>query len=250
MDKTLRDADVLRVADVEKTFTLHNQGGRVLPVIQGLTFNLAPGQCLALRGPSGAGKSSVLRMIYGNYRTPKGHIQVRHGQGGDGNGAAASWVDVARATPQEILMLRRDTIGYVSQFLRVLPRVATLDLVKDPLLRLGRGDGAAEERAVSLLSRLNIPDRLWSLSPVTFSGGEQQRVNLARGFAHAYPLFLLDEPTAALDAANRRVVVELIQEAKAAGSAVVGIFHDTEVRDAVSDRGLDIEDYQWSGAAA
>ena len=136
--------------------------------------------------------------------------------------------------------MRRQTLGYVSQFLRCVPRVAARDVVAEPLLVLGISQREARARAESLLARLNIPERLFDLPPATFSGGEQQRVNIARGFVHDYPLLLLDEPTASLDADNRAVVVDIIQEAKARGAALVGIFHDRDVRDLVADRTIEI----------
>ncbi|EPX80388.1 phosphonate C-P lyase system protein PhnL [Salipiger mucosus] len=218
---------MIRVSDVSKSFVLHNQGGAVIPVMAGARLRVAAGECVALTGESGAGKSTLMRMIYGNYLAASGAIEV----GG---------LDVARATPREILALRREVLGYVSQFLRVVPRVPTLEVVAEPLLAAGGARAAALERAEELLARLNIPRALWELSPTTFSGGEQQRVNIARGFAHAYPALLLDEPTASLDAANRDVVLELIREAKARGAAILGIFHDAEARAAVCDREVDV----------
>jgi len=218
---------MIEIDTVSKQFTLHNQGGAVIPVMQGARLSVAPGECVALTGSSGAGKSTLMRMIYGNYLAASGRIMV----GG---------VDVARAEPREILALRRETLGYVSQFLRVVPRVPTIEVVAEPLLALGRQREEAMDRARDLLARLNIPERLWSLSPTTFSGGEQQRVNIARGFAHAYPALLLDEPTASLDAANRETVLCLIDEAKARGAAIVGIFHDEEARAHVCDREIDV----------
>jgi alpha-D-ribose 1-methylphosphonate 5-triphosphate synthase subunit PhnL len=218
---------MIEIQDVSKRFILHNQGSAVIPVMEGASLNVAPGECVALTGSSGAGKSTLMRMIYGNYLAASGRIMV----GG---------VDVARAEPREILALRCETLGYVSQFLRVVPRVPTQDVVAEPLLALGCGREAAMDRARELLARLNIPERLWSLSPTTFSGGEQQRVNIARGFAHAYPALLLDEPTASLDAANRETVLCLIEEAKTRGAAIVGIFHDAEARARVCDRDIDV----------
>ncbi|EDM72440.1 alkylphosphonate utilization protein PhnL [Roseobacter sp. AzwK-3b] len=218
---------MIEINDVSKRFILHNQGSAVIPVMEGASLNVAAGECVALTGSSGAGKSTLMRMIYGNYLAASGRIMV----GG---------VDVARAEPREILALRRETLGYVSQFLRVVPRVPTIDVVAEPLLALGRPREEAMDRARDLLARLNIPERLWSLSPTTFSGGEQQRVNIARGFAHAYPALLLDEPTASLDAANRETVLCLIEEAKARGAAIVGIFHDVEARARVCDREIDV----------
>ncbi len=218
---------MIEISGLSKTFTLHNQGGAVIEVMRGAQLSVAPGECVGLAGPSGAGKSTLMRMIWGNYLAAAGRIVV----GG---------VDIAGAEPREILALRRETLGYVSQFLRVLPRVPTLDVVAEPLLALGVDEGAARARAAALLARLNIPEALWSLSPTTFSGGEQQRVNIARGFVHPYPALLLDEPTASLDAANREVVLSLIEEAKARGAAIVGIFHDEGARSRVCDRIVDV----------
>ena len=183
---------MIELKNVSKTFTLHNQGSAVIEVISDVSFAVAPGECVALTGASGAGKSTLMRMIYGNYLTQSGSIQI-----GD--------LDIVQAEPREVIALRREVLGYVSQFLRVVPRVPTLDVVADPLRALGVSAEDAQERTQNLLAQLNIPQRLWSLSPTTFSGGEQQRVNIARGFAHAYPAMLLDEPTASLDATNREV---------------------------------------------
>ena len=227
---------MIRVDSVSKTFTLHNQGGATIRVMDRATFDVVAGECVALVGDSGAGKSTLMRMIYGNYLAASGSIMV-----GD--------TDVARAEPRDILALRRTTLGYVSQFLRVVPRVATLDVVAEPLLAIGTPREAAIERARELLTRLNIPQTLWSLSPTTFSGGEQQRVNIARGFAHTFPAMLLDEPTASLDAANRETVLCLIEEAKARGAAIIGIFHDQPARDRVADREVDVSAFTPGKAA-
>ena len=140
-------------------------------------------------------------------------------------------------------------LGYVSQFLRVVPRVPTIEVVAEPLLSLGTPMDEAKDRAVSLLQKPNIPEPLWSLSPTTFSGGEQQRVNIARGFAHSYPALLLDEPTASLDATNREIVLGLIEEAKANGTAIVGIFHDETARERVCDREIDVTGFNPLAAA-
>jgi alpha-D-ribose 1-methylphosphonate 5-triphosphate synthase subunit PhnL len=226
---------MIRIENVSKRFTLHNQGAAVIEVMRDADFSVAPGECVALTGPSGAGKSTLMRMIYGNYLAASGAIRV-----GD--------VDVARAEPREVLELRRTTLGYVSQFLRVVPRVPTLEVVAEPLLAVGTAEAEALERARVLLARLRIPQALWTLSPTTFSGGEQQRVNIARGFVHPYPALLLDEPTASLDAANRETVLQLIEEAKARGAAIVGIFHDEGARARVADREIDVG--RFAGRAA
>ena len=227
---------MIEVQDLGKSFTLHNQGGAVIPVLEGAGFVVAPGECVALTGASGAGKSTVMRILYGNYLAQAGRVVI----GG---------VDLTQAEPRDILTLRRETLGYVSQFLRVVPRVPTLEVVAEPCLAVGMDERAAFDRARDLLARLNIPERLWSLSPTTFSGGEQQRVNIARGFAHGYPALLLDEPTASLDPENREVVLSLIEEAKARGAAIVGIFHDAPARARIADREIDVSAFTPRQAA-
>lgn len=227
---------MIHIENLSKSFTLHNQGGAVIPVMMGANLAVSPGECVGLIGPSGAGKSTLMRLVWGNYLAAGGAIYI---------GAT----DVAQASPREIIALRRDTLGYVSQFLRVVPRVPTRDVVAEPLLALGVDRDVARGRAESLLARLNIPQRLWDLSPTTFSGGEQQRVNIARGFIHAYPALLLDEPTASLDATNRAVVLELIIEAKARGAAILGIFHDEGARSIVCDRLVDVTGFTPQAAA-
>lgn len=221
---------MISIENVSKSFVLHNQGAAQIPVMQGASLRVAAGECVALVGASGAGKSTLMRMIYGNYLTASGRIMI-----GD--------VDVATAAPRDIIQLRRKTLGYVSQFLRVVPRVSTLDVVAEPLLATGTAYDDAINTAQQLLARLNIPQRLWALSPTTFSGGEQQRVNIARGFAYPYPALLLDEPTASLDPTNRATVLEMINEAKGRGAAIIGIFHDHAARDAICDRQLDVTKY-------
>ena len=217
----------IRTDGLGKAFTLHLQGGVRIPVLDSVDLDVAPGECVALAGRSGAGKSTLMRCLYGNYGAGAGRILLRH---------RGAQIDLASADARLVREARRETLGYVSQFLRVIPRVPTLDVVAEPLVARGMPGPEARAQAAALLLRLNLPARLHTLPPATFSGGEQQRVNLARGFAPGYPVLLLDEPTASLDAANRDVVIGLIASAKAAGAAIIGIFHDTEVRDRVADR--------------
>jgi len=233
-------SELVRVTRVGKSFTLHNQGGVCLLVLGGVSFSVAAGECLLLHGPSGAGKSTLLRLLYGNYKCSEGMIEIHH-QG--------RWVDIASVDPRDVLDVRRQTLSYVSQFLRVIPRVSALDIVKEPLITRGMAADLASKRAADMLARLNIPERLWSLAPATFSGGEQQRVNIARSFISVTPVMLLDEPTASLDAQNRDVVISLIEEARKAGSALIGIFHDEHVRERVSTRRIDIQSFTVAEAA-
>ncbi len=225
---------MIDIADAKKTFTMHLQGGIELPVVRGVTFHVNSGECVVLSGPSGAGKSSILKMIFGNYRCDSGRIGIRHRD---------TLIDLATAEPRQVLNVRRSTIGYVSQFLRAVPRVATIDVVAEPLIVNGLARTDARQRAGALLHRLNIPERLWQLPPATFSGGEQQRVNIARGFISDLPILLLDEPTASLDAANRAVVVELVAEKKRQGVAMVAIVHDDEIRHLIADRIVDVTSF-------
>ena len=218
---------MLRTEGLSKSFTLHLQNSARIPVLRDVGLEIAAGECVVLSGPSGTGKSTLMRSLYGNYRAESGHILVCH---------RGAWVDLARADPRLVLEVRRETLGYVSQFLRVVPRVSTLEIVAEALTLRGTSHDEAIERARAMLLRLNLPESLHALPPATFSGGEQQRVNLARGFIGGHPILLLDEPTASLDAGNRDAVVGLVQEAKASGTAILGIVHDAPTRDAIADR--------------
>ncbi len=225
---------LVRLDHVSKAFTLHLRGGVHLDVVSDVSFSVAPGECVVLGGPSGAGKSSLLKIIYGNYRCDSGHIWINDGAG---------QVDLARAEPRRIIDLRRTTLAYVSQFLRVIPRIGAQEIVAEAGRESGMDAAVAQARAGELLEMLNVPSRLWHLPPATFSGGEQQRVNIARGLIADRRVLLLDEPTASLDARNRAIVVELIEAKKRAGCAVIGVFHDEDVRDAVATTVLDVTQY-------
>ncbi|WP_298838630.1 phosphonate C-P lyase system protein PhnL [uncultured Roseobacter sp.] len=227
---------MIELENVSKTFVLHNQGGVEIPVLRDVCLAVAPGDCVVPTGASGSGKSTLMRMIYGKCMARSGRITV-----GDAGPAGAE--------PRKIIRTRRELPGYVSQFLRVAPRVPALDVVAEPLPSTGSGEEAARARSTSLLERLNIPQTLWNLSPTTFSGGEQQRVNIARGFVRNFPTILLDKPTASPDVANRDVVPHVIKEAKARGAAIVGIFHDDTARRQVCDREIDVTSFN-PGAAA
>lgn len=218
---------MIRVENLSKTFVLHHQNGIHLPVLYKAELTVNAGECVVLHGHSGSGKSTLLRSLYANYLPDEGHIHIKHGN---------EWVDLVTAPARKVLEVRKGTIGWVSQFLRVIPRISALDVVMQPLLDLGVSKDECRAKAASLLTRLNVPEHLWHLAPSTFSGGEQQRVNIARGFVVDYPILLLDEPTASLDDKNSAAVVELIDEAKARGAAIVGIFHDEAVRNRVADR--------------
>ncbi len=231
----------LRVDAIDKRFVLHQRDGLARPVLERFTMVVDAGECVALTGPSGRGKSTVLRCIYGNYEPDAGRISLESG---------THRIALSGVTPMRMRTLRRTTLGHVSQFLRVIPRVSSIDLVAEPLIDEtlaahpeGIGDAAfasAQDSARMLarewLARLNLGRDLWHLPPATFSGGEQQRVNIARALIRQRPVLLLDEPTASLDERNRNVVVQAIREARDRGTAVVGIFHDEGVRRALATR--------------
>jgi alpha-D-ribose 1-methylphosphonate 5-triphosphate synthase subunit PhnL len=217
---------LLQANGLSKTFTLHLQNGAQLDVLRNAQISVPAGKCVALSGPSGAGKSTLLRALYGNYLVDEGEILIRH------NG---EMIDIATAPAQKITEIRRTTLGYVSQFLRAMPRVPALDIVAAGPMDRGVEQAEARAAAAKMLERLGIAPRLHGLPPATFSGGEQQRVNLARAFICDWPILLLDEPTASLDNANRDIVIELMRDAKAKGAAMIGIFHDIFVREAIAD---------------
>ena len=251
-EDTMDERAVLDVQSLGKRFTLHLRGGACLSVLDGVSLRVGAGECVALVGASGQGKSTLIKCLYGSYGADTGRLLFR---------AESGVLDIARAAPQRILELRRRELGYVSQFLRALPRVPAIDVVAQRVIdaeSAGTADDiddaafgarleAAREQVRALFARLNLPRAIWGLPPATFSGGEQQRVNIARGFVQPIRLLLLDEPTASLDAGNRTVVIRLIEEAKARGCAIIGIFHDEEVRDAVATRCVHL---RGAGAAA
>ena len=230
---------MLHMKQVSKRFTLHHQHGAQLQVLNQVDLSIGAGECVVLDGPSGMGKSTLLKLIYANYRATSGQIEVRQADG--------RVLDLTQASARELVRMRRDTVGYVSQFLRVIPRVSALDVVAESLIDDAADQAeaieAAREQARAWLTRLRIPERLWPLPPATFSGGEQQRVNIARNMIKPRPILLLDEPTASLDAANTQTVIELIHEAVARGTALVGIFHDAHVGQAVATRRIDVAQF-------
>ncbi len=240
--QTMPDGALLSVRDVAKSFVMHLRDGVVLPVVANVRFDLFPGECVVLGGPSGVGKSSILRMVYGNYAIDEGSVLVRDPVSGEVR-------DLGAGDPRLVLAIRHNGIGYVSQFLRAVPRVSAVEIVAEPLVSRGIDRTEATSRARDMLSRLNLPETLHGLPPATFSGGEKQRVNIARGFITNHPVLLLDEPTASLDAENRDVVTAMIGEKLARGTAILGIFHDQPVREAVATRTIDVSAFSARKAA-
>lgn len=219
---------MIQIKNLNKSFELYNQNNTNINVFKNINFKVDKGEVVALTGNSGTGKSTLLKLIYGSYVISKGDVLIAD-------------VNVRKSTPRDILKLRKNKLGYVSQFLRVVPRVPTIEVVIEPLLDIGCEKKIALKKGQEILEILKIPKNLWNLSPLTFSGGEQQRVNIARGFIHNYPYLLLDEPTASLDQNNKNIVLHLIEKAKLNGSAIIGIFHDEIARNKVATREVNLE---------
>ncbi|MFC0331796.1 phosphonate C-P lyase system protein PhnL [Paenibacillus sepulcri] len=223
---------MLEVINLTKSFELHvSQVGKVYPIRE-LSFNVRQSRFLGIAGPSGIGKSTILKCIYRTYVPSSGQIWYDSLQEGR--------IDLAQADDRTMIRLRERELGYVSQFLKVIPRVPALDVVAEKLLPLGWSQTDARKEAEQMLERLRIPQKLWQAFPATFSGGEQQRVNLARAFIVRPRLMILDEPTASLDRETTSAVIEMLQAMKQEGTTMVGIFHDWDVMEQVADDILDI----------
>jgi len=217
----------LEVKNLNKTFTVHTQGSIEVKGFEDIEFSVKQGEFLSLFGPSGAGKSSILKTLFRTYTTTSGNIIFHRNSGNK--------IDLATATESQILELRKSEIGYVSQFLQILPRVSAVDVVAEQLIFKGESEESSKIKAKEMLDYLSIREELFDLSPLTFSGGEQQRVNIAKGIIAPKSLLLLDEPTASLDKTNTMKVVEKLKELKTQGVAMVGIFHDLEAMEMISD---------------
>ena len=226
MAKTKHTTPILRVQAYSKYFELHEQG-KIIPSSHAVELEVYAGKLTALIGPTGAGKSSVLKGIYRTYLPSSGRLLYRNVDNQE--------VDLAQLDEHQVLELRRTDISYVTQFLHALPRQACEDVVAQPLLQRGMEKNQARDRARETLAALNLPEQLWGISPATFSGGEKQRVNLARGLVSRPRLLLLDEPTASLDPATTERVVQLIATLKQENVAILAIFHQPELVKRMAD---------------
>ena len=206
---------ILDVRGLSKGFTIHHLGTR-MEAFQDVSFTLHPGAFLLIKGRNGAGKSTLLRTLYRSYLPARGEILYHslHGV-----------IDLARAADVDVTLLRRTEIGFVTQFLTARPRVSAEDLVSEPLRLAGVPPDDALEQARHWLGAFGVRPALWAAYPTTFSGGEQQKVNLARALILPRRLVLLDEPTASLDASARAALVDRLADLKARGTAMIGVFH-------------------------
>jgi len=219
---------MITVDNLSKSFTLHILNEKKIVACRDISFHVPPGGFLGLSGPSGVGKSTVLKCLYRTYLASGGAIRY--------NSAAYGSVDLATLPDRAVIDIRYKEMGYVSQFLKVIPRVSALAVIMEPILaRNGVSRDAARKRAIGLLERLRIPSHLFDAYPATFSGGEQQRINIARAVSWKPRLLLLDEPTASLDKDSVGVVLEILKELREEGTTMIGIFHDTKLLESVTD---------------
>jgi len=228
----MNESPILRVEAYSKHFDLHEQG-KMIPSSSNVNLNVYSGRLTALIGQTGAGKSTVLKGIYRTYLPSSGRLLYRMENGYE--------IDLANADEHRILELRRTEISFVTQFLHILPRQSTEDVVAQPLLKKGMDKFQARDIARDMLAALNLPETLWGISPATFSGGEKQRVNLARGLVSRPRLLLLDEPTASLDPKTTERVIKLIENLKHEGIAMLSIFHQPELVERIADDVVELE---------
>lgn len=230
--------EIIKVRHLTKHFTLHMQAGKRITGCEDISFNLSAGESMGIVGPSGAGKSTIMKCIYRTYLPTAGQILYRT--------AAGETVDLATAGEREIVRLRHSEIGYVSQFLKVIPRVSAVDTVAEGLRQRGWRMEEARRQAREILTMMNIDQTLWDTYPSTFSGGEQQRINLARVLVTKPRLLLLDEPTASLDGETKKVVIQALLHLKKQGTAMIGIFHDLEAMNQLVDKVFSVKTGQCS----
>ncbi|MCL1632166.1 phosphonate C-P lyase system protein PhnL [Sporolactobacillus sp. CPB3-1] len=219
---------LLRVDALEKTFLMHQFDEKKITGCRNISFSVNEGEFLGITGPSGSGKSTIIKCIYRTYLPTGGHIYYQSDLYGT--------VDLASAMDRQMIKLRQTEIGYVSQFLSIMPRTTALEFVAESLLEMGEDEAAARLRAEDMLAHFHLREALWNTYPKTFSGGEKLRLNLARAMVRKTRLLLLDEPTASLDQASKETVKERIHELKMAGTTMIGIFHDLDFMESVVDR--------------
>ncbi len=225
--------EILAIKDLAKNFYLHNPGLEIKSC-QNISLSLEKGQFIGIVGLSGAGKSTILKCINRSYLPMQGEILY--------DSEAFGVINLATATEREILYLRRHEIGYVSQFLNVMPRTTAKEHVMSALLDMGADTTDAEREAVEMLSYFKLPENLWNLYPATFSGGERLRLNLAHAMVKKPRLLMLDEPTASLDNKTKILVKDMLKRLKDKDTSMIGIFHDLEFMEGVCDKVFNISE--------
>ena len=224
---------ILSINNLSKDFYLHNPGLEIKSC-QDINLTLHKGEFIGIVGLSGAGKSTILKCINRSYLPMRGDIFY--------NSEAFGEINLASATEREIIYLRRREIGYVSQFLNVMPRTTAKEHVMNALLDMGNDAESAGMDAKEMLLYFRLPESLWDIYPATFSGGERLRLNLAHAMVKKPRLLMLDEPTASLDNKTKVLVRDMLKKLKDLGTSMIGIFHDIEFMDGVYDRVLNISE--------
>jgi len=209
---------MIQLRGVSKTVM---SGGQPLTILHPLDLDVASGRCLAIIGPSGSGKSTLLGLIAGLDAASTGTIAI----GG---------TDITRLDEDALAKLRGEKVGFVFQFFHLVPSLTAIENIQVPMEIAGRRDAA--ERAQALLDEVGLHDRGHHY-PSQLSGGEQQRIAIARALANDPPLILADEPTGNLDSSNGRHVLDLLLHVRRSrGVTLVLVTHDPSVAAVADDR--------------
>ncbi|WAM33475.1 phosphonate C-P lyase system protein PhnL [Caldicellulosiruptor morganii] len=231
---------ILEVKNLSKHFVLHMLQKKKIKGFENISFSLKEKEAIGIIGKSGSGKSSLLKCIYRTYIPTSGSVIF--------NSKIFGPIDLASASEDKILVLRNKEISYVSQFFKVIPRVSAIEIVSSELLKRGKKKEEAYYIASQYLERLDIPKDLWDAYPATFSGGQQQRLNIIKAIIVKPRLLLIDEPTASLDRYSKNKVIDLLLELKDEGTSIVGVFHDTDSMKRLVDKVYKIPEHICEGA--
>ncbi|GBF34008.1 phosphonates transport ATP-binding protein PhnL [Desulfocucumis palustris] len=233
--------EIIAVEHLSKYFTIHNLGKHI-EALHDINIAMKEGEFVGITGKSGSGKSTVFKCIYRTYVPQRGSIWYNSKKFGP--------VNLTKASERQVIYLRKHEIGYVSQFLNVMPRTTARELVKQGVLEMGRAEDYAEWEAEKMLAHFELDRELWDSYPATFSGGEKLRLNIARAMVKHPRLLLLDEPTASLDYTSKLRVRELIEQLIREGTTMMGIFHDLEFMENLCHREYTLRDGKLVDRAA
>lgn len=226
--------NLIEVKGLCKTFTMHILNDKVIDALHDLDFYIKKGEVVGLAGKSGSGKSTLIKCIYRTCISSKGEIMYNSKKFGE--------IDLAKADDYQILALRKSEITYCSQFLSVIPRVTATDVIAVSLVSKGESWEKSREITKEYLSKLGLDEELWDAYPSTFSGGEQQRINVARAIISKPNFLLIDEPTASLDQKTKDVVINMVLDLKKQGTSVLCITHDPYTMEHIADRVIELKE--------
>ncbi len=232
--------NILEISGLSKTFRIHRLE-KDIPACRDVSIAVAPGEFVGITGKSGSGKSTILKLAYRTYRPQTGSIMY--------DSKAYGPVDMLSIDERKVIHLRQWEIGYVSQFLNVVPRTSALQIVETGALETGAEPEEAGKKAEEMLRHFELDEGLWDTYPQTFSGGEKLRLNIARAMVKAPRLLLLDEPTASLDNHSKKRVAEVLHQLKNDGTTILGIFHDLDFMEGLCDKEYNMDSGRFVGAA-